>query len=208
MRVLCFGDSITQGFWDLEGGWVNRLRKHFDVSRDQVGKHEYVSVFNLGVDGNTTADILKRLKSEADARIRPDGDCAFVFATGTNDGIFTESGTVSSPERYATELAELLDVCKPYGGPVMFVGLTPVDDAKLNPMPWSNTGECYSTERAKLFDDALRDFCEQRELPYVSLWETFAERNLDDVMVDGDHPNDDGHELIAQKVAEKLEEII
>lgn len=30
MRVLVFGDSITQGFWDTEGGWVERLRKYYD----------------------------------------------------------------------------------------------------------------------------------------------------------------------------------
>lgn len=31
MRVLVFGDSITQGYWDTEGGWVKRIRSHYDL---------------------------------------------------------------------------------------------------------------------------------------------------------------------------------
>jgi lysophospholipase L1-like esterase len=30
MIVLVFGDSIAQGYWDSEGGWVERLRKAND----------------------------------------------------------------------------------------------------------------------------------------------------------------------------------
>ena len=29
-RILIFGDSITYGAWDKEGGWVQRLRKFLD----------------------------------------------------------------------------------------------------------------------------------------------------------------------------------
>ena len=28
--LLVFGDSITYGAWDLEGGWVQRLRSFID----------------------------------------------------------------------------------------------------------------------------------------------------------------------------------
>lgn len=30
VRVLVFGDSITQGFWGTRGGWVDKLRQHYD----------------------------------------------------------------------------------------------------------------------------------------------------------------------------------
>ena len=29
--ILCFGDSITQGFVDPEGGWTQRLRRRLDL---------------------------------------------------------------------------------------------------------------------------------------------------------------------------------
>jgi lysophospholipase L1-like esterase len=28
--IVCFGDSITQGLVDLEGGWTQRLRRRLD----------------------------------------------------------------------------------------------------------------------------------------------------------------------------------
>lgn len=68
-RVSIWGDSITWGETDPDsGGWVARLRKFFDADEE----HE-ISVYNLGVHGDTTADLIKRFKMpsvapEIDAR--------------------------------------------------------------------------------------------------------------------------------------------
>jgi lysophospholipase L1-like esterase len=50
MRILVFGDSITQGFGDTEGGWVERLRHDYDVEtiKDLRANTNYPTIFNLG----------------------------------------------------------------------------------------------------------------------------------------------------------------
>ncbi len=30
MRFLIFDGTISQGFWDTEGGWVARIHQHYD----------------------------------------------------------------------------------------------------------------------------------------------------------------------------------
>jgi len=35
-KICVFGDSISQGYNDYnEGGWINRLRKYFDLLNDE-----------------------------------------------------------------------------------------------------------------------------------------------------------------------------
>lgn len=29
MKILVFGDSITQGYWATNGGWVDMLKTHY-----------------------------------------------------------------------------------------------------------------------------------------------------------------------------------
>lgn len=209
MRVLVFGDSITQGFFDVEGGWVNRLRKHYDEILIQDNDDSQPTVFNLGVSGDFTRSILKRFENEVTARIWPGEEFVFVIATGTNDTLYRKDEHESEPEKYKVELAELVKIAKNYSDKILLVGLFPIVDRLLQPAPFSETGKCYSTDRMKLFDAALREFGEQNRLPYVDLWSEFEKQdNLEAVFYDGIHPNDKGHQMIYELLQPKLQELI
>ena len=75
MQTICvFGDSIAWGASDSEkGGWVERLKIY-------MGEHRSGNVYNLGVSGDTTNDLLERFEQEAKAR---ESD-VIIFAVGTN----------------------------------------------------------------------------------------------------------------------------
>lgn len=75
MSICIFGDSITWGANDLEkGGWVERLKIYILEKYD-------VSVYNLGISGDTTHEVLQRIGVELKA---PDPQVV-VFAIGIND---------------------------------------------------------------------------------------------------------------------------
>lgn len=100
MHILIFGDSITQGYDDyVAGGWVNRL--FIDVSaREDKTSSDYISVFNLGIDGNTTKDLLLRVESEIEQRKDSD-KLVIIFDIGGNDAARRKNGdrnTVSHKE--------------------------------------------------------------------------------------------------------------
>ncbi|MBU6500990.1 MAG: hypothetical protein KGJ89_02590 [Patescibacteria group bacterium] len=75
MNICIFGDSITWGASDTEkGGWVERLKTYFG------NKYEAI-IYNLGIPGDTTIDLLKRVESECKSR-KPD---LIIFSIGIND---------------------------------------------------------------------------------------------------------------------------
>src|SRR6267142_1070190 len=77
MIIAVFGDSIVYGAWDKEtGGWVNRLRLSFDEQN-----HVYHQVYNFGISGDTSYDLLERLGAEARS-CEPD---VIVISIGIND---------------------------------------------------------------------------------------------------------------------------
>ena len=81
-RILVFGDSIARGAVDLEkGGWVERLRIYF------VNNSKDKSVYNLGISGDTTENLLKRFMNECKVR-EPE---IIIFAIGVNDSAIIQN---------------------------------------------------------------------------------------------------------------------
>ena len=76
MATICvFGDSIAWGAVDPEnGGWVNCLRNYFESKSLRVDQD--TDVYNLGISGDNTNDLLARFDVEVRAR-NPD---TIVFA--------------------------------------------------------------------------------------------------------------------------------
>lgn len=208
MRVLVFGDSITQGFWDTDGGWVQRLRQQYDTLEiNQRGDRQPV-LFNLGISADTSADVLRRIKCESAARAQPE-ETAFVIAIGINDTVYRGDELDCTPEQYRDNLQKILQITKEFSDKILFVGLTPAIDERVQPMPWSDTGKCYSTARITLFDSVLREFCAKHNADYVPILEAFqAAQQIQELAPDGIHPNNEGHQLIADLVRPALDDVL
>ena len=191
-RICVFGDSISQGYNDYnEGGWINRLRKYFDLSDYDI------SVFNLGVSGDNTFDLLKRFKIEAEAR-SPE---FIIFAIGINDSQYVNSkDNPSVPlSDFNKNLSELQRLSKQFTDKIIFVGLTKVDEPKVTPIPWSIT-KYYDNENIKKYDLAIKDFCIKNNLPFIEMFDLLDDKDLED----GLHPNSGGHEKMFIRVKDFL----
>lgn len=76
---MFFGDSLVAGVGDPGGGWVARVVSAcFDQDLD-------VTACNLGVRGQTSAQVASRPRMEATPRMLPEGDVRIVVSFGTND---------------------------------------------------------------------------------------------------------------------------
>ncbi len=202
MRVLVFGDSITQGFWDIDGGWVSRIRKHYDQLCIDGTDPDSPTIFNLGVSADSSSDVLARLAVETKARANQ--EVALVISVGVNDSR-TKSGTnFSDPEQYKRNLAAILERAKEYSSKIMFVGLTPCAEERSNPVAWNDTG--YTNDRIKEFDATLREFCTANSVAFIEVFEPFTNAQAKtELLPDGVHPNSEGHQLIATLVLPQLE---
>ncbi len=211
MRVLIFGDSITQGYWDSEGGWAARLRKYYDKNTLKAANNstDYPEIFNLGISGDTATTLLSRIDFESRVRQWPGEEACFIISIGVNDSVFRGDEFESTPDKYREELTQIYKIVKKYADRVIFLGLTPCVDERVQPMTWSSTGKCYSNERIRLFDKTLREFCNQNSIIYIALFDAMTNAQVNkELMPDGIHPNSEGHELIFKLVQPELDKLI
>lgn len=195
MNILIFGDSITWGAYDPEqGGWATRLRNYFEA------KDNDIDVYNLGISGDTTADLLERIEIEAKSR-EPN---LIVFAIGINDAQFIHSTNDLrvSPDEFQQNLAKLFSIGKKFTDKVVFVGLTRVDESKTTPIPW-NTDKSYTNENIERVDNAIKKFCEDNKLKFIPMESVVG----NDDLIDGLHPNTEGHVKIFERMKSEIESI-
>lgn len=81
LTVVALGDSLTKGVGDLkDGGYIGYVQHHLE-KREDIGK---VTVYNYGVKGDTSDDLLERLKSkEVQSKIKRAD--LILFTIGGND---------------------------------------------------------------------------------------------------------------------------
>lgn len=205
MRVLVFGDSIAQGFWDADGGWVSRIRRHYDKQMIERLYDDPPTIFNLGVSGDCSDDVLARFENETNVRARE--ELVFVIAVGTNDSRTKAGQNFSSTTRYIQNVEKIIDQAKRHSSKILVVGLTPCVEERSNPVAWGDSG--YTNQRVKEFDDTLMRFCKDNGISFVKIYQPFAAAQAQaELLPDGLHPNDAGHQLIADLVLPMLDELL
>ncbi len=205
-NILVFGTSTTYGAWDSEGGWVQRLRKLIDQKIIKSDfKLDYL-VYNLGVSGNKSKDILDRFENETKPRLdKYGGENIFLFHLGINDSIFSEAlGTTEvSEDDFRSNLAELLSLAKKYSSKIVVIGAMPVD-GRVNPMPWSPK-RSYRNEFVEHFNQIMEEVAKKEGTHFIEVYKKFIDEDYSSLLADGVHMNDEGHRLLFEDVRNYLE---
>jgi lysophospholipase L1-like esterase len=184
-RICIFGDSITWGA-GLPGrvAWANLLRNYIEQKTDH-----YIELYDLGVDGNTTKNLLVRFDTEALAR-KPD---MIIFAIGVNDSMYRHANEFDiSTEEFVANLDRLLIMAKKYTDNIWFVGLVKGSDENTIPLKRSITGKCYSKESVARYNQILKDFALNSSCVFVDIYDLLVDSDFED----GLHPNEQGHNKI------------
>ncbi len=197
MNICVFGDSITWGaFLPFREAWANLLRNKLEQT------HNGIAVYDLGIDANTTRDLIERFPQEAKAR-KPE---IIIFAIGVNDSAFkkTPDFPVVELDEFENNLSKLYALAKGFTNKIMFIGLAKGNDTPTNPLARSTTGKCYTKERVKTYDAEIKNFCNQSNIPYVEIFSLLDDTDFND----GLHPNLAGHQKIFQAVEKTLNTLL
>ncbi len=195
-QILIFRDSIAYGAWDLEGGLAQRLRKFLDEKVTKSGYKEYYMTYNLGVDGDTSAGLLKRFEAESKPRISSDEEIIFLFHIGDNDSLYnnkTKKFWVSLKD-FEENIHKIIQQAKKYSKKIIFIGSAPVDESRTDPIPWVENCS-YKNEYMSQFREVANKICAGENCYFIDLSKSIP--TIWNVhLPDGVHPNTEGYKEI------------
>jgi lysophospholipase L1-like esterase len=197
--ILCLGDSITHGRGEMPStGWVGRLKNYYE------SQEFYHCVFNLGIPGNTSKEMLNRIDVEAKARAiyhRPDSEYIMTISVGTNDigGKGSPEAVIINPKKFRKNILSLIKKARKYVQKVVFIGTIPVDESK-NPI-----GDLYFTNKKQEdYNQIVRECCEKENVLFLDLYSKWIEMDYLNLLYDDVHPNSNGYELMYEQIKEFL----
>ncbi len=182
MNVVIFGDSITWGAIDTRnGGWATLLRNYYGKQGSDI------EIYNLGIPGDTTTNLLKRVESEANTRMAD----VIIFAIGANDANFILSKNEHKVPltEFKQNIIQLTNIGASLAKKIIFVGLASVDESLVNPHPLDQD-QSWTNTNMFAFDTVIESHCKENGLDYISMRNVISNEDL----ADGIHPNSDGHE--------------
>jgi acyl-CoA thioesterase I len=178
VAIVFIGASLVAGVGDPKGqGWVSRV-----VGRTQHPDLE-LTAYNLGVRGNTSADVLERWRVECPPRWAGRAERRLVISVGTADA----AGGITLT-RHRLNLANILDDAASAGIGTFVVSPPPSDDDELN-------------DKLDVLVEAQADVCSRRGVPFVDCFRPLQahEQWRSDVAASQvpHHPGQAGYGLIA-----------
>lgn len=181
---------------------MNRLATYcWDISLNQ---DKYVKTFNLGISGENIIGVRARVASEFDARLNED-KALIIFAVGINDTkIEIKTGQHKTDlETYERLLNELVDISQKKKAECVLLGLTPIDEERLDPIPW-RPGFAYRMSEVKKFDLLIEKVARERKVGFIPMQDALGS-DYQKLLPDGLHPGSEGHKRIFERVRNYLE---
>lgn len=194
-KIICvFGDSVLWG-WGLPFriGWVNLFRNYIEDKSNFT-----MNLYDLGIDADTTEDVLRRFDIEASAR-KPD---MVIFAIGVNDSAYrkTKDWPLVSADVFLKNIYTLIKKARKFTKEIVFVGLCKGSDQETMPLPASKTGKCFSKKNARVYNEIIKKCCLNENVLFIDI----IDKIKDSEFCDGLHPTKEGHEKIFKKVKESI----
>ncbi|HCN51201.1 MAG TPA: peptidase [Chryseobacterium sp.] len=192
---LFFGDSITYGEYDgVFGGWVDIL-KRYALQKFHEGNGDELILFNLGIGGETTEGLLKRMPTELSARNSADGNLVFI-SYGANDLATKEGIQVVNPESFKDNIIKAVQHARQFSEDIYLVSVLPVSK-NIDGIVVSS-GKLRSNEEVILYNQIIKDIAADHSLGYIDFYNAILEDKEVLLSADGVHPNEKGYGIMAE----------
>ena len=181
MRLIFIGDSIVAGSGDDEcRGWVGRVGS---ATRRAGVDH---TPYNLGIGGDTAADVLARWEAEVTRRLNPEIDNRLVVQVGVNDA---RDGVERDHDDCARDLRAFVAGARGARLEPLVVG----------PIPTHQPAE---SDRIGALSRRFADACAEAGAAFIEVHAALRGNAtfLSGLVADGYHPDADGYGEIAQVV--------
>lgn len=192
---LFFGDSITYGEYDgVFGGWVDILKRYALQKYHEENGDELI-VFNLGIGGETTEGLLKRMPVELGARNSADGNLVFI-SYGANDLAIKEGVQVVHPEKFRNNIIAAIEQAQQFSKDIYLISILPI--AKNIDGVVVSSGKLRSNQEVMAYNDILKNIAADYSLTYVDFHSALLHDKELLLSADGVHPNEKGYGIMAE----------
>lgn len=181
---LIYGDSIVYGIGDQEYfGWVNRVKFNLENNKNNY-------IFNLGIPGQNSTDILNRFENELKSRFNKEDVFNLIFSFGIKDTLlYNEDKNYLNV--FKDNIKNIISISKKYSKNIYFIGLI---------IPDISIRTNYNIDNVLLFDNELENICNENSVNYIRIRDLI---NKDDLF-DGLHPNNNGHKKISEFIIQNI----
>ncbi len=191
---LFFGDSITYGEYDgVFGGWVDIL-KRYALQKYNEGSKELI-LYNLGIGGETTEGLVKRISHEMEARNSAAGNIVFI-GYGANDMAVKNGTQTVEPERFKANIITAVQKAKSYAEAIYLISILPVS-ANIDGIAVAS-GKRRSTAQILRYNRILQEIAGEYNLNYLDFYSGFVADKELLLSRDGVHPNEKGYGIMAE----------
>ncbi len=185
MRICFIGDNFVNGMGDDDAlGWPGR------VVSSARSKGLDVTYYNLGVRRDTSDDICRRWRAEAERRLPPEnGDNRLAFSFGANDCASDGDGRARLAHAKSMENAERILRSASSVAPTIMLGPAPVLDDEA------------SDKRIKRLSRDLHVLSGDLGVPFLEIFNFVsgcAAWRREAGQGDGAHPNREGYSALAE----------
>lgn len=202
---LFFGDSITYGEYDgVFGGWVDILKRYALQKYNEEGTNELI-LFNLGIGGETTEGLIKRLPHELSARNSAEGNIVFI-GYGANDLAIKNGIQMVNPEDFKTNILTAIHEAKQYSEDIYLVSILPFSK-KVDGVVVAS-GKLRTNEEVLVYNQILKDISVENSLHYIDFYTAYSEDKEILLSADGVHPNEKGYGMMAEIVIPIIEKYL
>ena len=211
MKIAFLGDSITVGY-----GLDDPKNRYSTLVSEALGMEE----LNYGITGTLVAKAGLNKGGEKDylsrAHLIDDADVAIIFG-GTNDYFWSDMPIYGEGEQYFEfAVKKLIERVKekrngkitlfvtpyPHNGVGNFAGGSYWKESNRHDTDQKN----YNGHTLKEYSDVITALCKKNGIECLNLFDGF-DFSWKEHTLDGCHPNEKGHALIAEAVIKKLKNI-
>ncbi len=201
---LFFGDSITYGEYDgVFGGWVD-IVKRYALQKYNEGSNELI-LYNLGIGGETTEGLVKRISHEMEARNSPEGNIVFI-SYGANDLAIKEGVQAVIPERFKANILTAIQKAKEYADDIYLISILPIAE-KIDGITVAS-GKLRSTAELLKYNKILKEIADENALYYLDFYSGFIDDKEVLLSRDGIHPNEKGYGTMAEMAIPVIEQYL
>ena len=208
-QILFFGASVVYGVGGEAGGAPDLIKAELHKQAyapsgpaESVG-HE---IYNLGVPGATSAELLGRIQNELSARAKSARKLIVLLSVGVNDSKNTDGqgSHLVNIATYKQNIEKILAIFSEAGASVIAYGFTPVDETKTSPYAGyaALPADYFINSRIKEFENVFIRVAAKKGAQTLPLFEQAVQESWvhNFLYNDGLHPNSAGHAWLAKKI--------